>query len=146
MADKLDIFKRKQSMMELKQTNPVALTLFFIVVLIGAGASVLVSSQGTLCRSGSCFSRSRICASSLKIANQWRRRSCCALVGRPACGPGLFWIVPIVEGFLLIDQRVVVTSFSAEKTLTMDTVPIDVDAVLFDGLGRAESRARSPEL
>jgi regulator of protease activity HflC (stomatin/prohibitin superfamily) len=51
---------------------------------------------------------------------------------RHLAGPGMFWIIPIVDAVpAWIDQRVVVTSFSAEKTLTMDTVPIDVDAVLF---------------
>lgn len=136
MADKVDIFKRKPSMMELKQTNPVALTLFFIVVMIGTGASAFFGQ----------FSRNSVpiwfllsfvvgfaLLFSLKIANQWEK----AIVLRfgkfdRLAGPGLFWIVPIVDGIpAWIDQRVVVTSFSAEKTLTMDTVPIDVDAVLF---------------
>ncbi len=136
MADKLDIFKRKPSMLELKQTNPVALALFFIVVLLGVGASALTGQ----------FSRSNVpvwfllsfivgflLLFSLKIANQWEK----AIVLRfgkfdRLAGPGLFWILPIVEGIpSWIDQRVMVTSFSAEKTLTMDTVPIDVDAVLF---------------
>lgn len=47
-------------------------------------------------------------------------------------GPGLFWIVPIMDTVVnWIDHRVNVTPFSAEKTLTKDTVPVDVDAVLF---------------
>ncbi len=47
-------------------------------------------------------------------------------------GPGLFWIIPIVDAVVnWIDHRVNVTPFSAEKTLTKDTVPVDVDAVLF---------------
>jgi regulator of protease activity HflC (stomatin/prohibitin superfamily) len=47
-------------------------------------------------------------------------------------GPGLFWIVPLVDGISAwIDQRVITTSFAAEQTLTMDTVPVNVDAVLF---------------
>lgn len=136
MADKLDILKYKPSMMELKQTNPVALALFFIVVLLGAVASALTGQ----------FSRSTVpvwfllsfivgflLLFSLKIANQWEK----AIVLRfgrfdRLAGPGMFWIVPIVEGIpAWIDQRVMVTSFSAERTLTMDTVPIDVDAVLF---------------
>ncbi len=69
----------------------------------------------------------------LKIANQWEK----AVVLRfgkftGLKGPGLFWITPIAETITeWIDHRVMVSAFSAEKTLTKDTVPVDVDAVLF---------------
>ncbi len=47
-------------------------------------------------------------------------------------GPGLFWIIPLVDRVAFwIDLRVRTTGFAAEKTLTKDTVPINVDAVLF---------------
>lgn len=47
-------------------------------------------------------------------------------------GPGLFWIIPVLDQVTQwIDHRVMVTPFNAEKTLTKDTVPVDVDAVLF---------------
>ena len=47
-------------------------------------------------------------------------------------GPGLFFIVPFVDRIsAFIDQRVVTTAFAAEQTLTADTVPVNVDAVLF---------------
>ncbi|HNW57500.1 MAG TPA: slipin family protein, partial [Bacteroidales bacterium] len=47
-------------------------------------------------------------------------------------GPGLFFIIPIIDSVAYwIDIRVITTSFTAEKTLTKDTVPVDVDAVLF---------------
>jgi len=47
-------------------------------------------------------------------------------------GPGLFFIIPIIDNVAYwIDIRVITTSFTAEKTLTKDTVPVDVDAVLF---------------
>ena len=47
-------------------------------------------------------------------------------------GPGLFWIVPFVDNISTwIDQRVITTGFAAEETLTSDTVPVNVDAVLF---------------
>src|SRR5229473_2633870 len=47
-------------------------------------------------------------------------------------GPGLFWIVPFVDNISTwIDQRVITTAFAAEETLTSDTVPVNVDAVLF---------------
>ncbi len=79
----------------------------------------------------------------LKVANQWEK----AIVLRLGKfhglkGPGMFWIVPIVDAVTSwIDHRVIVTSFSAEKTLTKDTVPVDVDAVLFWVVWDAEKAA-----
>jgi regulator of protease activity HflC (stomatin/prohibitin superfamily) len=47
-------------------------------------------------------------------------------------GPGLFFVVPSIDNIpYWIDNRVITTSFKAENTLTKDTFPIDVDAVLF---------------
>ncbi len=69
----------------------------------------------------------------IQIAAQWEK----AVVLRygkfhSLKGPGLFWLIPIVDTVAnWIDHRVSVTPFSAEKTLTKDTVPVDVDAVLF---------------
>jgi regulator of protease activity HflC (stomatin/prohibitin superfamily) len=68
-----------------------------------------------------------------KVAKQWERAVVLRLgkyVGLR--GPGLFWIIPFVESVTRwIDQRVITTSFAAEETLTSDTVPVNVDAVLF---------------
>jgi regulator of protease activity HflC (stomatin/prohibitin superfamily) len=69
----------------------------------------------------------------LKMANQWEK----AVVLRLGKflglrGPGMFWVVPVADAVTSwIDHRVMVTPFNAEKTLTKDTVPVDVDAVLF---------------
>jgi regulator of protease activity HflC (stomatin/prohibitin superfamily) len=70
---------------------------------------------------------------SLKIASQWEKAVVLRFGKfRGLTGPGMFWIIPIVEAVAKwIDHRVMVTPFSAEKTLTKDTVPVDVDAVLF---------------
>jgi len=72
-------------------------------------------------------------AQSPKIAKQWERAVVLRLgkfVGLR--GPGLFWIVPFVDQISTwIDQRVITTAFAAEETLTSDTVPVNVDAVLF---------------
>ncbi len=70
---------------------------------------------------------------SLKVAQQWEKAVVLRL-GRfhGLRGPGLFWIIPVVDATpTWIDHRVMVTPFNAEKTLTKDTVPVDVDAVLF---------------
>lgn len=68
-----------------------------------------------------------------QIARQWERAVVLRL-GRfvGLRGPGLFWIVPFVDSVpAWVDQRTVTTSFAAEQTLTSDTVPVNVDAVLF---------------
>src|SRR5271166_1740250 len=72
-------------------------------------------------------------AYSVKIANQWEKVVVLRLGRFHALqGPGLFFIIPIIETVpYWIDIRVITTSFKAEKTLTKDTVPVDVDAVLF---------------
>jgi len=83
----------------------------------------------------------------IKIASQWEK----AIVlrfgkFRGLNGPGLFWIIPIVDSIpQWIDHRVMVTPFSAEKTLTKDTVPVDVDAVLFWMVWDAEKAALEVE-
>jgi regulator of protease activity HflC (stomatin/prohibitin superfamily) len=72
-------------------------------------------------------------AQSPKIARQWERAVVLRLgkfIGLR--GPGLFWIIPFVDNISTwIDQRVITTAFAAEETLTSDTVPVNVDAVLF---------------
>jgi regulator of protease activity HflC (stomatin/prohibitin superfamily) len=72
-------------------------------------------------------------SSSLKIANQWDRVVVLRLGHFHALkGPGLFFIIPIIDKISYwIDIRVITSAFKAEKTLTKDTVPVDVDAVLF---------------
>ena len=79
----------------------------------------------------------------LKVAKQWEK----AVVLRLGKflglhGPGLFWIIPVLYSTPnWIDHRVMVTPFNAEKTLTKDTVPVDVDAVLFWLVWDAEKAA-----
>jgi len=68
-----------------------------------------------------------------RVAQQWERAVVLRL-GRfvGLRGPGLFWIVPFVDTVSSwIDQRTITTTFAAEQTLTSDTVPVNVDAVLF---------------
>ena len=83
----------------------------------------------------------------LKVASQWEK----AVVLRfgkfhGLRGPGLFWIIPIVDTIpSWIDHRVMVSPFAAQKTLTKDTVPVDVDAVLFWVVWDAEKAALEVE-
>ncbi len=78
-----------------------------------------------------------------RIAQQWERAVVLRL-GRfiGLRGPGLFWIVPFLDTVSSwIDQRTITTNFAAEQTLTSDTVPVSVDAVLFWMVHDAEKAA-----
>jgi regulator of protease activity HflC (stomatin/prohibitin superfamily) len=69
----------------------------------------------------------------IQLANQWERAVILRLGKyKGFYGPGIFLISPLVESVVYwIDTRIITTSFTAEKTLTKDTVPVDVEAVLF---------------
>ncbi|HSL28669.1 MAG TPA: slipin family protein [Anaerolineales bacterium] len=83
----------------------------------------------------------------LKVASQWDKAVVLRLGKFHGLrGPGLFWIVPVVDAIASwIDHRVMVTPFAAQKTLTKDTVPVDVDAVLFWVVWDAEKAALEVE-
>ncbi|HEV2353569.1 MAG TPA: SPFH domain-containing protein [Puia sp.] len=72
-------------------------------------------------------------SSAIRIADPWDRAVVLRLGHYQSLrGPGLFLIIPIIDTIpYVIDTRVITTAFKAEKTLTKDTVPVDVDAVLF---------------
>ncbi len=70
---------------------------------------------------------------SMRIARQWERAIVLRL-GRYShtAGPGIFFMTPLIDNIsTMVDTRVQITSFKAEQTLSRDTVPVDVDAVLF---------------
>ncbi|WKZ46885.1 MAG: slipin family protein [Anaerolineales bacterium] len=83
----------------------------------------------------------------LKVASQWEKAVVLRLGKFHGLkGPGAFWIVPIIDTIpTWIDHRVMVTPFAAQKTLTKDTVPVDVDAVLFWVVWDAEKAALEVE-
>jgi len=108
------------------------ISIILILVFTGIGLAVTVRQQnpaGVFTGIAVGF----ILAQSPKIAKQWERAVVLRLgkyIGLR--GPGLFWIVPLVDTVTAwIDQRVITTNFKAEETLTLDTVPVNVDAVLF---------------
>ena len=83
----------------------------------------------------------------LKVASQWEKTIVLRL-GKfyKLAGPGPFWIIPIIDTVpTWIDHRVMVSPFAAQKTLTKDTVPVDVDAVLFWVVWDAEKAALEVE-
>jgi regulator of protease activity HflC (stomatin/prohibitin superfamily) len=102
------------------------------LALLGAGAAVSVVTGNPVWAVAAGVA-GIIAGMSPKVVQQWERAIVLRLgryVGLK--GPGLFWIVPFIDTVTrVIDQRVVTTGFAAEQTLTSDTVPVNVDAVLF---------------
>lgn len=110
---------------------------FFIIIVIGAVFTyVSYNAQnmtGAIWTGVTTFVVGLIVSAAIKIADQWEKAVVLRLGKFHALkGPGLFFIIPIVDTVpYWIDLRVINTTFTAEKTLTKDTVPVDVDAVLF---------------
>jgi len=112
-------------------SNPVSLTVVVILLAISAGLYYLqIIGVPVLVL---WIVISLLIGSSIKIADQWEK----AIVLRMGKysglkGPGLFFIIPIIDQVgTFVDQRVRVTEFRAEQTLTKDTVPVNVDAVVY---------------
>lgn len=120
--------------------NPVALTLMVLIGLPGIAAGLAL---GSLALTTIFVLLAALAATSVKIAAQWEKAVILRL-GKfhRLAGPGIFYIIPIVDTIAdWIDQRVTTTPFNAEQTLTKDTVPVDVDAVLFWMVWDAEKAA-----
>jgi regulator of protease activity HflC (stomatin/prohibitin superfamily) len=111
--------------------NVVALTLFFAILIVGF--LVTANVRGNPLPIIASLVIGIVVMQAPKIAQQWERGVVLRL-GRftGLKGPGLFWIVPLIDSVSSwIDQRTITTTFAAEQTLTSDTVPVNVDAVLF---------------
>jgi uncharacterized membrane protein YqiK len=111
--------------------NPISVTVLMIMLGISSGLYFL--SVVNLPVMILLILLSVFIASSINIANQWEK-AVVLRMGRynGLKGPGLFFIIPIVDRIdNFIDQRVRVTDFKADQTLTKDTVPVNVDAVVY---------------
>jgi len=114
-------------------------SLLVFVVILGIGVAVAYVMNGVsniyvgTWTIGIALVLAFIFSSSVQVADQWSRAVVLRLGKfRSLEGPGLFLIIPMIESIpYWIDTRVLTSSFKAEKTLTKDTVPVDVDAVLF---------------
>lgn len=126
------------SQLAAKQVSPLSVAAFLSFLILGsilaavlglAGLPDWVSGVAVV----ACLLPGIYVLFALRMANEWEK----AIVLRAGKfrglrGPGLFWVVPVLDSIpVWIDHRVMVTPFNAEKTLTKDTVPVDVDAVLF---------------
>jgi regulator of protease activity HflC (stomatin/prohibitin superfamily) len=110
--------------------NVIAVAILLACTLAGVGLMVGTNSPVPLV---ALVVLGLVLMQSPKVASQWERGVVLRL-GRftGLRGPGLFWVVPFIDGITAwIDQRTITTSFAAEQTLTSDTVPVNVDAVLF---------------
>jgi regulator of protease activity HflC (stomatin/prohibitin superfamily) len=124
---------------ELIMQNKSLLSAVIFFLIFGSGLAIAYSMHGVTTSAGSiiisagAFIIALFVSSSVNIANPWDKAVVLRLGKFQALrGPGLFFIIPILDTIpYWIDTRVITTSFKAEKTLTKDTVPVDVDAVLF---------------
>ncbi len=111
--------------------NPIAVAVF--VVLIGIDVLLLAIGVLNVPVAAAWAVITMQIAVSIRIANQWEKAVILRMgkfVGLK--GPGIFLIIPIADRvYKYIDQRVRVTDFKAEETLTKDTVPVNVDAVVY---------------
>jgi regulator of protease activity HflC (stomatin/prohibitin superfamily) len=110
--------------------NVVAVAIFVASALLGLLGT---AASGTLVPVIAGCVAGAVLMQSPRVAQQWERAVVLRL-GRfiGLRGPGLFWIVPFMDRVSSwIDQRTITTTFAAEQTLTSDTVPVNVDAVLF---------------
>ncbi len=111
-------------------TNVVGVLLF--VVPTAAGLALTVTTRSPFYVLGGLLI-GWVLSQAPRISAQWERAVVLRLGKYTGLrGPGLFWLLPFVDRVsTYVDQRVVTTSFAAEQTLTADTVPVNVDAVLF---------------
>ena len=121
----------------MRKSSSFASLIFMIIFGIGVGIAFVMyrttPSQESIWVGIIAFVIALIVSLSIKVADQWEKAVVLRLGKfRSLKGPGLFLIIPVIDVIpYWIDTRVITVTFKAEKTLTKDTVPVDVDAVLF---------------
>jgi regulator of protease activity HflC (stomatin/prohibitin superfamily) len=121
----------------MKQNRSFAVLIFFVI--LGLGGTWAYARHGVAANlevvgiGVGAFVMALVVSSAIQVADQWDRAVILRLGQFHALkGPGLFFIIPVIDAIpFWIDTRVITTGFKAEKTLTKDTVPVNVDAVLF---------------
>lgn len=122
---------------EVKQSRSFTTLVFIVIIGVGAAMAFAMHLVGAdLGAVGIGFAAlilALIVSSAIRVADQWDRAVILRLGKFHSLkGPGLFFMIPVIDVIpYWIDTRVITTGFKAEKTLTKDTVPVDVDAVLF---------------
>ena len=121
----------------MRKSSSFAALIFFVIFGSGLGLAFAMYNATANVQSAwigvMAFVVALIVSLSIKVADQWDKAVILRLGKfRALKGPGLFFIIPVIDAIpYWIDTRVITASFKAEKTLTKDTVPVDVDAVLF---------------
>jgi len=141
------LIEKNKSQKDDQHISPIAGLLFGIFMIFGMVGAIIGDGRFSDWAIGAwvigCILVGSYFLFALKVASQWEKVVVLRLgkfIGLK--GPGAFWVTPIIDNAVMwIDHRVMVTSFSAEKTLTKDTVPVDVDAVLFWVVWDAEKAA-----
>jgi regulator of protease activity HflC (stomatin/prohibitin superfamily) len=129
--------KNRREVIEMKKNSSFPALIFVVILGIGsvlAYAMHRVSADfEALWILGGALVLASVISSAIQVADQWSKAVVLRLGKfRSLQGPGLFLIIPLIDTIpYWIDIRVLTSSFKAEKTLTKDTVPVDVDAVLF---------------
>ncbi len=119
--------------------NPITAFLVFSCILIGLAIGNWVSLYLAPVFLGAAV----IVALSLKMANAWQKFVILRMGKLQSVkGPGMFAIIPIIDNVIaVIDERIQTTAFNAEQALTRDTVPVNVDAIIFWHVHDAEKAA-----
>jgi regulator of protease activity HflC (stomatin/prohibitin superfamily) len=119
--------------------NPITSFLVFICVLAGIGAGYLVNPYLGFVF----FAAGALIATSLKMANVWQKFVVLRMGKLQGVkGAGMFAIIPVIDSVVaVIDCRIQTTAFNAEQALTRDTVPVNVDAIIFWHVEDAEKAA-----
>lgn len=107
-----------------------------LAILLAAAAAIVALSLGTTvgyCVAGGLLALSLLVLLSLRMARQWERAVVLRLGKLQSVrGPGMFYLMPFIDSVAAwIDQRIQTTEFAAEQALTADSVPANIDAVLF---------------
>ena len=124
--------------------NRLASFLAALVILVGVGVLLLgQESPPAIVAAVILFVVAACIPQSLMMASQWER-AVVLRMGRLQSiqGPGVFWIAPIIDRVAAwVDQRIQTTEFNAEQALSKDTVPVNIDAVVFWQIHDAERAA-----
>ena len=119
-----------------KYVNEVSVTAAVLIWAVGLIGGAIVTNKvpvvGIAMISGGALLGAYVMFA-IKIARQWEKAVVLRFGRyRGLSGPGLFWIVPVVDNVVhMVDQRVRATDVTAESALTRDTVPVNVDAIVF---------------
>ena len=119
--------------------NPVTSFLVFLLIAAGVASAYWID----IVLAVAFFVVAALVAASLKMANVWQKFVILRMGKLQSVkGAGLFVIIPVIDSVVaVIDERIQTTAFNAEQALTKDTVPVNVDAIIFWHVHDAEKAA-----